>query len=32
MKVTGLLFLAKLLGMVRVIPRCLVGMLHLRRE
>lgn len=32
MKVTGLLFLAKLLGMVRVIPRRLVGMLHLRRE
>lgn len=32
MKVTGLLFLAKLLGMTRVIPKYLVGMLHLRRE
>jgi hypothetical protein len=32
MKVTGLLFLPKLIDAARVIPRCLVDMLHLRRE
>jgi hypothetical protein len=32
MKMTGLLFLPKLISTARVIPRSLVGMLHLRRE
>ncbi len=32
MKVTGLLFLPERLDNLRVITRCLFGMLHLRRE